>query len=218
MRAQCGRLRDSGRSSRYPRRGKELLCVACSTHLEPIAVVLHLVDPSGPEGTLKARVWDAGRNKASRERHSGVSPAGADLGATVTLPPWRLLRPHAFFVDRKCADDMLRQMTEGPRAEWFQAQALKCIGLARGATDAWTKWRYVLEAERWLHLAELQADHLIQTEYQGVERRCHSRHLARIAGAILLEGDLGRRLHRARFFSRRRWFVVAQNGFSAWRI
>ena len=80
-------------------------------------------------------------------------------------------------------------MTEGPRAEWFQAQALKCIGLALGATDAWTKWRYVLEAERWLHLAELQADHLIQTEYQGVERRCHSRHLARIAGAILREGD-----------------------------
>jgi hypothetical protein len=81
------------------------------------------------------------------------------------------------------------QMAEGPRAEWFQAQALKCIGLALGATDAWTKWRYVLEAERWLHLAELQADHLIQTEYQGVERRSNSRHLARIAGAILLERD-----------------------------
>jgi hypothetical protein len=57
-----------------------------------------------------------------------------------------------------------------------------------GAKDAWTKWQYVLEAERWLHLAELQADHLVQTEYQG-ERRGHSRHLARVAGAILLEGD-----------------------------
>jgi PilZ domain len=81
------------------------------------------------------------------------------------------------------------QMAQGPRAEWFQAQALKCIGLALGAKDAWTKWQYVLEAERWLHLAELQADHLVQTGYQGVERRSSSRHLARIAGTILLEGD-----------------------------
>jgi hypothetical protein len=81
-------------------------------------------------------------------------------------------------------------MAEGPpRAEWFQAQALKCIGLALGAKDAWTKWRHVLEAEQWLHLAKLQADHLIQTEYQGVERRSNSRQLACIAGAILLEHD-----------------------------
>jgi hypothetical protein len=78
-------------------------------------------------------------------------------------------------------------MAEGPRAEWFQAQALHCIGLALRAKDAWTKSRYVLEAERWLHLAELQADHLARTEYRGVERRIRPRHLARIAGAILLE-------------------------------
>ncbi len=39
-------------------------------------------------------------------------------------------------------------MTEGPRAEWFQAQALKCIGLALGAQNAWTQWRYELEAAR----------------------------------------------------------------------
>jgi hypothetical protein len=38
-----------------------------------------------------------------------------------------------------------------------------------------------------LHLAELQAEHLIQTEYKGVERRINPRHLARKAGAILLE-------------------------------
>ena len=81
-------------------------------------------------------------------------------------------------------------MAEAPRAEWFQAQALQCIVLALRAKDPWTKRQYVLEAERWLHLAELQADHLIQTEYQGVERRSHSRHLARIAGTILLEDSV----------------------------
>src|SRR5262249_35843647 len=78
------------------------------------------------------------------------------------------------------------QMAEGPTAEWFQAQALRSIGLALGAKDAWTK-RHTLEAEQWLHLAELQADHLIQTGYRGAERRSNSRHLTRIPGAILLE-------------------------------
>jgi hypothetical protein len=107
----------------------------------------------------------------------------------VTLPaqatseaPFSLLTKHA---PMAC----LKQMTEGPRAEWFQAQALKCIGLALGAKDAWTKWRYVLEAEQWLHLAELHAEHLIRTEYKGVERRINPRHLARIPGAILLGRD-----------------------------
>jgi hypothetical protein len=81
------------------------------------------------------------------------------------------------------------QMAQGPTAEWFQAQALKSIGLALGAKDAWTKWRYALEAEQWLHLAELQADHLIQAKYRGAERRSNQRHLARIPGAILLDRD-----------------------------
>jgi hypothetical protein len=84
---------------------------------------------------------------------------------------------------------MLTQMAQGPKSEWFQAQALKSIGLALGAKDAWTKWRYALDAELWFHLAELQADHLIRTKYQGFERRINSRHLVRIPGAILVERD-----------------------------
>jgi hypothetical protein len=80
-------------------------------------------------------------------------------------------------------------MAEAPKTEWFQAQALKCIGLALGAKDPWTKRRYVLEAQRWLHLAESQADHLIRTEYQGVERRINPRHLTRVLGTISLERD-----------------------------
>jgi PilZ domain len=82
-----------------------------------------------------------------------------------------------------------QQMADGPSAEWFQAQALKSIGLALRAKDAWTKWRYALEAEQWFHLAELQAGHLIQTRYQGVERRINQRHLVRIPSAILMERD-----------------------------
>jgi hypothetical protein len=81
------------------------------------------------------------------------------------------------------------QMAEGPKAEWFQAQALKCIGLALRAKDSWTKWRYVLEAEQWLHLAERQADDLIRTEYRGVERRINPRHLVRVSGALSREHD-----------------------------
>jgi hypothetical protein len=80
-------------------------------------------------------------------------------------------------------------MAEGPRAEWFQAQALKSIGLALRAKDPWTKRQYVLEAERWLDLAKRQAEHLIRTEYKGVERRTNPRHLSRLLGAILLERD-----------------------------
>jgi hypothetical protein len=82
-----------------------------------------------------------------------------------------------------------QQMADGPSAEWFQAQALKSIGLALRAKDAWSKWRYALEAEQWFHLAELQADHLVQTRYQGVERRINSRHLVAIPGAILMGRD-----------------------------
>jgi hypothetical protein len=82
-----------------------------------------------------------------------------------------------------------QQMADGPSAEWFQAQALKSIGLALRAQDAWTKWRHALEAEQWFHLAELQADHLVQTRYQGVERRINSRHLVAIPGAILMGRD-----------------------------
>jgi hypothetical protein len=78
-------------------------------------------------------------------------------------------------------------MAEGPSAEWFEAQALKCIGLALREKDPWTKRQYVLEAERWLDLAERQADHLMRTEYRGVERRINPRHLARIPAAIVLE-------------------------------
>jgi PilZ domain len=78
-------------------------------------------------------------------------------------------------------------MAEGPRAEWFQAQALKSIGLALRAKGAWTKWRHALDAEQWFRLAELQADHLSRTRYRGVERRINSRHLVRIPGALLME-------------------------------
>jgi hypothetical protein len=47
----------------------------------------------------------------------------------------------------------------------------------------------VLEAERWLQLAELQAEHLVRTEYRGVERRATPRHLARIPVEISLKRD-----------------------------
>jgi PilZ domain len=57
-------------------------------------------------------------------------------------------------------------MAEGPKAEWFQAQALKCIGLALRAKD-----------------------YLIRTEYRGVERRINPRHLVRVSGALLREHD-----------------------------
>jgi hypothetical protein len=80
-------------------------------------------------------------------------------------------------------------MAERPQTEWFQVQALECIGLALRAKDPWTKRRYVLEAERWLHLAESHADYLIRTEYRGAERRINPRHLTRIPGTILLERD-----------------------------
>jgi hypothetical protein len=83
-------------------------------------------------------------------------------------------------------------MAEAPKAEWFQAQALQCIGLALRATDPRIKRLYTLEAERWLHLAELTTDYIIQdsaAEYRGVERRAIARHLGPLAGVMLLEQD-----------------------------
>jgi hypothetical protein len=84
-------------------------------------------------------------------------------------------------------------MAEVPKAEWFQAQALQCIGLALRAKDPRIKRLYTLEAQRWLHLAELKTDHVIRdsaaAEYQGVERRMTARHLGPLAGVILLELD-----------------------------
>jgi hypothetical protein len=102
-------------------------------------------------------------------------------------PDRRLLRAAVFLLTENAPMACSQQMADGPTAEWFQAQALKSIGLALRAKDAWSKWRYALEAEQWFHLAEHQADHLIQTKYQGVERRINSRHLVRIPGAILME-------------------------------
>jgi hypothetical protein len=69
-------------------------------------------------------------------------------------------------------------MAESHKAEWFQAQALQCIGLALRAKDPRVKRLYTLEAQRWLHLAELNTDHIIRdsaaAEYRGVERRMGS--------------------------------------------
>jgi hypothetical protein len=66
-------------------------------------------------------------------------------------------------------------MTEPPKAEWFQAQALQCIGLALQAKDPRIKRLYTLEAQRWLHLAELKTDHIIRdiaaAEYRGISTR-----------------------------------------------
>jgi hypothetical protein len=42
-------------------------------------------------------------------------------------------------------------MTKPPKTEWFQAQALQCIGLALSAKDPRIKRLYTLEAQRWLH-------------------------------------------------------------------
>jgi hypothetical protein len=85
------------------------------------------------------------------------------------------------------------RMDGRPKVGWFQAQALQCIALALRAKDPRIKRLYALEAEQWLHLAELRTDHSFRynraPEYQGVERRTTARHLARKAGVILLERD-----------------------------
>jgi hypothetical protein len=84
-------------------------------------------------------------------------------------------------------------MAKGPKTDWFQAQALQCIGLALRATDPRIKRLYTLEAQRWLHLAELKTDSVIRdsisTEYRGVERRMTARHPGPLAGVILLDQD-----------------------------
>jgi hypothetical protein len=84
-------------------------------------------------------------------------------------------------------------MAELPTAEWFQAQALQCIGLALRAKDLRIKRLYTLEAQRWLHLAELKTDHVIRdsavSDYRGGERRTTPRHLGPLAGVILLEQE-----------------------------
>jgi hypothetical protein len=88
---------------------------------------------------------------------------------------------------------MLRQMAKAPESNWFQAQALLCIGLALRAQDPRIKRLYTLEAERWLHLAELKTDHIIRdsaaAEYRGAERRAIARHLGPLAAVMLLDQD-----------------------------
>jgi hypothetical protein len=81
------------------------------------------------------------------------------------------------------------------QAEWFQVQALQCIGLAFRAKDPRVKRLYTSEAKRWLHLAELRADKDMRDSslgeaYRGVERRMTPRHMGPSAGVmILLEAD-----------------------------
>jgi hypothetical protein len=86
-------------------------------------------------------------------------------------------------------------MAGHPKAEWFQVQALECIGLALRAKDPRVKRLYALEAKRWLHLAEIKVDGVSRAgrlgiaEYCGVERRMIQRHQGPFAGVILLERD-----------------------------
>jgi hypothetical protein len=67
--------------------------------------------------------------------------------------------------------------------------------IALRAKDPRIKRLYTLEAQRWLHLAELktETDHVIRdsaaAEYRGVERRMTARLLGPLAGVILLEQD-----------------------------
>ena len=49
-------------------------------------------------------------------------------------------------------------MAQHSKTEWFQVQALRCIGLALRAKDPRIKRLYALEAERWLRLTELKGD------------------------------------------------------------
>jgi hypothetical protein len=84
-------------------------------------------------------------------------------------------------------------MVDRPQIEWFQRQALECIGLALRANDPRVKRLYALEAERWLRLAKLKGDSVTRdndlsaTEYRRVERRKTLRHQNPKAGVILLE-------------------------------
>jgi hypothetical protein len=56
-------------------------------------------------------------------------------------------------------------MEEHPKAPWFRARALECIGLALRAADARIKRLHAAEAERWLRLAQLKPS----TKYSGNE-------------------------------------------------
>ena len=93
------------------------------------------------------------------------------------------------FVDRKC--------TDGAHGKWQRPPEQNGSRLRRCSALYWRFARRIhglsgntyFEAERWLHLAELQAEHLIRTEYKGLERKINPRHLARIPGAILLGRD-----------------------------
>jgi hypothetical protein len=84
-------------------------------------------------------------------------------------------------------------MVDRPQIEWFQRQALECIGLALRANDPRVKRLYALEAERWLRLAELKGQSVTRdgelpaTEYRRIERRTTPRHQNPKAGVILLE-------------------------------
>jgi hypothetical protein len=84
-------------------------------------------------------------------------------------------------------------MVDRAQIEWFQRQALECIGLALRANDPRVKRLYALEAERWLRLAKLRGDSVTRdsdlsaTEYRRVERRTTPRHQNPKAGVILLE-------------------------------
>jgi hypothetical protein len=77
-------------------------------------------------------------------------------------------------------------MIERPTAEWFRIQALQCIGRALRAKDPRIKRLYVLEAKRWLGLAQPEVDDPWDTAYRGVERRMTPRHQSPIVGLILL--------------------------------
>jgi hypothetical protein len=81
-------------------------------------------------------------------------------------------------------------MIERPIAEWFRIQALQCIGLALRAKDPRIKRLYVLEAKRWLGLAQPEVDNLWDAAYRDVERRMTPRHQGPIAALILLGRDV----------------------------
>jgi len=77
-------------------------------------------------------------------------------------------------------------MAEPSKAQWFQVQALQCIGLALRAKDPRIKRLHALEAERWLRLTELKMDSRA-AEYRGIERRMTPRRQTPKKGVILLE-------------------------------
>ena len=76
-------------------------------------------------------------------------------------------------------------MAQLSKTEWFQVQALRCVGLALRAKDPRVKRLCAREAERWLRFAELKLDS--RAAYRGVERRMTPRHQPPKTGVILLE-------------------------------